>query len=93
MLLMINTLSYFVYTAKELELHYLLSGDADGAIILWELSLVDGKVHHVSFFFFTFFMSLDSFHLMVFCIFLFFAFIVEASVTSTTIPQERGYMY
>jgi len=27
-----------------LEQHYLLSGDADGAIILWELSLADGKV-------------------------------------------------
>jgi elongator complex protein 2 len=27
-----------------LERHYLLSGDADGAIILWELSLLDRKV-------------------------------------------------
>jgi len=72
---MINTLPYFVYTAKELELHYLLSGDADGAIILWELSLVDGKVHHVSLFFSTFFMSLGSFHLMFFFFFAYFYFL------------------
>lgn len=31
-------------TAKHLERHYLLSGDADGAIILWELDLLSGKV-------------------------------------------------
>lgn len=35
---------YCVSTAKQLERHYLLSGDADGIIILWELSLHDGKV-------------------------------------------------
>ncbi|KAI4357741.1 hypothetical protein L6164_001672 [Bauhinia variegata] len=39
--------SKFAFKAKELERHYLLSGDADGAIILWELSLVDGKWRHV----------------------------------------------
>lgn len=33
-----------VFTAKHLERHYLLSGDTDGVIILWELSLVDKKV-------------------------------------------------
>jgi len=31
-------------TAQQLEQHYLLSGDADGAIMLWEFSLIDGKV-------------------------------------------------
>jgi hypothetical protein len=50
-MLKINILLFLLHTAKELELHYLLSGDADGVIILWELSLVDGKVHHVSLFF------------------------------------------
>lgn len=50
MLLTINIRPLLLYTAKELELHYLLSGDADGVIILWELSLVDGKVHPVSLF-------------------------------------------
>ncbi|PNX76030.1 elongator complex protein 2-like, partial [Trifolium pratense] len=40
--------SKFLFKAKELELHYLLSGDADGVIILWELSLVDGKWRQVS---------------------------------------------
>jgi len=33
-----------LYSAKELEKHYLLSGDADGAIILWEFSLLERKV-------------------------------------------------
>ncbi|XVE92618.1 hypothetical protein REPUB_Repub01dG0113600 [Reevesia pubescens] len=37
----------FAFTAKHLERHYLLSGDADGAIILWELSLSDNKWRHV----------------------------------------------
>lgn len=27
-----------------MERHYLLSGDADGTIMLWELSLIDQKV-------------------------------------------------
>ncbi|CAL5209984.1 unnamed protein product [Lathyrus oleraceus] len=40
--------SKFLFKAKELERHYLLSGDADGAIILWELTLVDGKWRQVS---------------------------------------------
>lgn len=31
-------------TEKQLERHYLLSGDADGVILLWELSLADKKV-------------------------------------------------
>lgn len=30
--------------AKNLERHYLLSGDADGTIFLWEFSLADKKV-------------------------------------------------
>ncbi|XP_059457637.1 elongator complex protein 2 isoform X1 [Corylus avellana] len=33
----------FAFKAEQLERHYLLSGDADGAIILWELSLIDRK--------------------------------------------------
>ncbi|MBA0600211.1 hypothetical protein Gorai_006407 [Gossypium raimondii] len=33
----------FAFKAKQLERHYLLSGDADGVIILWELSLADNK--------------------------------------------------
>ncbi|KAG4394889.1 hypothetical protein GLYMA_20G121000v4 [Glycine max] len=39
--------SRFLFKAKQLEQHYLLSGDADGAIILWELSLADGKWRQV----------------------------------------------
>ncbi|GAB4840330.1 Elongator subunit elp2 [Ancistrocladus abbreviatus] len=35
--------SKFAFKATQLEHHYLLSGDADGAITLWELSLVDRK--------------------------------------------------
>ncbi|KAL7240340.1 hypothetical protein ACSBR2_006067 [Camellia fascicularis] len=37
----------FAFKAKNLELHFLLSGDADGAIILWELSLADKKWRYV----------------------------------------------
>ncbi|OIW12916.1 hypothetical protein TanjilG_15836 [Lupinus angustifolius] len=37
----------FFFKAKQLEQHYLLSGDADGTIILWELTLVDGKWRQV----------------------------------------------
>ncbi|KAH9795029.1 elongator complex protein 2 [Citrus sinensis] len=37
----------FAFKAKHLESHYLLSGDTDGVIILWELSLVDKKWRHV----------------------------------------------
>lgn len=33
-----------LFPAKHVERHYLLSGDAEGLIILWELSLSDGKV-------------------------------------------------
>lgn len=33
----------FAFKAKHVERHYLLSGDAEGLIILWELSLSDGK--------------------------------------------------
>ncbi|KAL5828211.1 hypothetical protein ACOSQ4_020008 [Xanthoceras sorbifolium] len=37
----------FAFKAKHLEHHYLLSGDADGFIILWEFSLADKKWRHV----------------------------------------------
>lgn len=37
----------FAYKAQQLEQHYLLSGDADGAIMLWEFSLIDGKWRYV----------------------------------------------
>ncbi|XP_073049967.1 elongator complex protein 2 [Primulina eburnea] len=37
----------FSFKAKHLERHYLLSGDVDGVIILWELSLVDKKWRNV----------------------------------------------
>ncbi|KAF3431933.1 hypothetical protein FNV43_RR26669 [Rhamnella rubrinervis] len=37
----------FSFKAKHLERHYLLSGDADGTIILWELDLLSGKWRHV----------------------------------------------
>ncbi|KAK9276504.1 hypothetical protein L1049_006038 [Liquidambar formosana] len=33
----------FAFKAKQLERHFLLSGDADGAINLWEVSLSDRK--------------------------------------------------
>ncbi|GKU90268.1 hypothetical protein SLEP1_g4277 [Rubroshorea leprosula] len=39
--------SKFAFRAKHLDRHYLLSGDADGAIILWELSLSENKWRHV----------------------------------------------
>ncbi|KAM7274907.1 hypothetical protein ACFE04_016773 [Oxalis oulophora] len=35
--------SKFAFKAKQLEQHYLLSGDASGTIILWEFSVVDNK--------------------------------------------------
>lgn len=37
----------FAFKAKHFERHYLLSGDAEGAIILWELSVLEGKWRHV----------------------------------------------
>ncbi|XAR52455.1 hypothetical protein NMG60_11020544 [Bertholletia excelsa] len=37
----------FAFKAKHWERHYLLSGDSEGAIILWELSLVDKKWRYV----------------------------------------------
>ncbi|KAG2709425.1 hypothetical protein I3760_05G238900 [Carya illinoinensis] len=37
----------FLFKAKQLERHYLLSGDADGVIILWELCLLDRKWRYV----------------------------------------------
>ncbi|KAL4611831.1 hypothetical protein ACB092_08G154200 [Castanea dentata] len=37
----------FAFKAKELEKYYLLSGDADGAIILWEFSLLERKWRYV----------------------------------------------
>jgi elongator complex protein 2 len=38
----------YAFKAKQLEQHYLLSGDSDGIIILWELSLKDKKWRYVS---------------------------------------------
>ncbi|XP_057962686.1 elongator complex protein 2 [Malania oleifera] len=37
----------YAFKAKQLEQQYLLSGDANGTIILWELSLTEGKWRHV----------------------------------------------
>ncbi|KAG6757723.1 hypothetical protein POTOM_038045 [Populus tomentosa] len=37
----------FAFKAKQLDRHYLLSGDTDGAIILWELTLADKKWRQV----------------------------------------------
>ncbi|XP_009356223.2 elongator complex protein 2 [Pyrus x bretschneideri] len=37
----------FAYRAKHLDRHYLLSGDASGAIILWEFSVLEGKWGYV----------------------------------------------
>uniref|UniRef100_A0A2P2J6D7 Elongator complex protein 2 n=1 Tax=Rhizophora mucronata TaxID=61149 RepID=A0A2P2J6D7_RHIMU len=37
----------FAYKAKHFGQHYLLSGDVDGVIILWELSLIDKKWRQV----------------------------------------------
>lgn len=37
----------FAYKAVEMERHYLLSGDADGVIILWEYTILDKKWRHV----------------------------------------------
>ncbi|KAG6618228.1 hypothetical protein I3842_Q119100 [Carya illinoinensis] len=37
----------FSFNAKQLERHYLLSGDAGGVIILWELCLLDRKWRYV----------------------------------------------
>ncbi|CAI0447361.1 unnamed protein product [Linum tenue] len=34
----------FAFRAKKLESHYLLSGDSDGVIILWGMTLADRKV-------------------------------------------------
>ncbi|KAG8382847.1 hypothetical protein BUALT_Bualt05G0121000 [Buddleja alternifolia] len=39
--------SKFAFKAKHLERHYLLSGDADGIIFLWEFSLADKKWKNV----------------------------------------------
>lgn len=39
--------SKFAFKAKQLEQHFLLSGDAEGVIILWEYSLVDAKWRYV----------------------------------------------
>lgn len=39
--------SKFAFQAKELNQHFLLSGDTDGAIILWEYSLMDRKWRYV----------------------------------------------
>lgn len=40
--------SKFAFKAKQLQHHFLLSGDAGGAIILWELTLADRKWRYVS---------------------------------------------
>ncbi|KAJ4881887.1 Elongator complex protein 2 [Raphanus sativus] len=39
--------SKFAFKAKHLDRHYLLSGDTDGIIILWELSTVNNNWRHV----------------------------------------------
>ncbi|KAL8142019.1 hypothetical protein V2J09_015051 [Rumex salicifolius] len=39
--------SKFAFQAKELNQHYLLSGDTDGVLILWEYSLIDKKWRYV----------------------------------------------
>ncbi|CAO2830138.1 unnamed protein product [Amaranthus hypochondriacus] len=39
--------SKFAFRAQQLSHHYLLSGDASGIIMLWEVSLTDGKWRHV----------------------------------------------
>ncbi|KMS97309.1 hypothetical protein BVRB_6g156340 [Beta vulgaris subsp. vulgaris] len=39
--------SKFAFRAQQLRQHYLLSGDADGTIMLWEISLTDEKWRHV----------------------------------------------
>lgn len=39
---------YFVFPVKHADHHFLLSGDTDGAILLWQLSLADKKVHFLS---------------------------------------------
>ncbi|CAH8337648.1 unnamed protein product [Eruca vesicaria subsp. sativa] len=39
--------SKFSFKAKHLDRHYLLSGDTDGVIILWELSTVNNNWRHV----------------------------------------------
>ncbi|KAF8084367.1 hypothetical protein N665_0720s0002 [Sinapis alba] len=39
--------SKFAYKAKHLDRHYLLSGDTDGIIILWELSTLNNNWRHV----------------------------------------------
>ncbi|CDY16507.1 BnaA08g02600D [Brassica napus] len=36
--------SKFAFKAKDLDRHYLLSGDTDGIIIIWELSTVNNNV-------------------------------------------------
>lgn len=45
----------FVFPVKHADHHFLLSGDTDGAILLWELSLADKKVHFWSLLFLNFF--------------------------------------
>ncbi|CAM9001138.1 unnamed protein product [Rhodiola kirilowii] len=37
----------FAFKAKDLDKHFLLSGDAEGVIILWELSVLDRKWRHI----------------------------------------------
>ncbi|KAG9132132.1 hypothetical protein Leryth_025335 [Lithospermum erythrorhizon] len=37
----------FAFKAKSLDIHYLLSGDADGVIIMWEYNLVESKWRYV----------------------------------------------
>ncbi|KAL6514784.1 hypothetical protein OROGR_020363 [Orobanche gracilis] len=39
--------SKFAFRAKNLEMHYMLSGDADGEILPWEFSLADRKWRNV----------------------------------------------
>ena len=42
-------LEYLPDAAQQLSHHYLLSGDANGIIMLWEVSLTDGKVPSIFF--------------------------------------------
>lgn len=70
--------------------HFLLSGDAEGVIILWEYSLVDEKVVlcllHI---------PLLSNTTPAWLILFFFSFflIVEICLTSATSPQKRCYLH
>lgn len=46
----VSNLVYLPDAAQQLSHHYLLSGDASGIIMLWEVSLTDGKVTSLFFY-------------------------------------------